>query len=198
MLRRVPYSGPYFQKFLPNDQVDNAQMKYFFIRVIISDLFLFFLNLPHQLLGLKRVSMKVINLVPWSWRKAKVLALTRGREQFSKITCQAWYMDNFVKLSRSVWDFYHTLSPKTPFILYHKNFGPPLFHRKRHTVKILSGKNREWLILWSKLKSKPSLFIKPLNDDNYICKYITTSKADIFLYHGCRNCHFDSDLVLFL
>ena len=36
----------------PNDKVDNAEMEDLFVRVIVGDLLLLFLDLPHQLFGL--------------------------------------------------------------------------------------------------------------------------------------------------
>ena len=68
-----------------------------------------------------------------------ILGRVSGESVWVKSLGEHDNVDNFVQLSCSVRDFNHTLSPQTPFILYHKKLEPAMVHsKKRYMVKVCS------------------------------------------------------------
>ena len=51
----------------------------------------------------------------------KILGGVSGESVWLKSLAELDNVDNFAQLTCSASDFSHTLSPQTPFILYHKN-----------------------------------------------------------------------------
>ncbi len=69
----------------------------------------------------------------------KILGGVSGESVWSKSLGEHDNVDTFVQLTCSVRDFNHTLSPQTPFILYHrKPWAQYVSQKKRYMVKVCS------------------------------------------------------------
>ena len=73
----------------------------------------------------------------------KILGEVSSESVWLKSLAEHDNVDNFVQLTCSASDFYHTLSPQTSFVLYHENlWASYASQKKRYTVKVYSFRER--------------------------------------------------------